>query len=309
MGVLSPASAPATGIKTITLVFIHNKKLIAMSVTIKRKEQPRNTPLLTFILVAALPLFASFLGGISTGKVSDMNVKNSKALIEEAEKKALAAEAEIKLIAEIADSLNDIKKIITEEGETKFGDDLSKIEVGDQDAFDTWEEEKDEFFGTWKPRIGTYRNLAKDKLSKEKHTIVDQIFNLMDEVCRLAEARLREKSKNWNNNVKDTEVDEVDAKLKELEEKEKEGAAKDKLKEKDDEIKELKSELKDCQKGNNSAKVKENSDKITATVEEIRSSILPKIKSNILNSGKFEEIRISLDGKLKTISETARDMK
>jgi len=276
-----------------------------MSVTVKRKEQQRKTPLLIFILIAALPLFASFLGGVSTGKVSEANCQDSAARIKTAEDKYLALEKEMKVLDMLANKLDSLAQIMqTEVGELDSKFLIAKGVADDGTALSIWKSEKVNLFTKWYGLIEKLKNDTKIETATASHPMIEKRVQMFLKVHMILQQKTEAAVNNMTSLAGAGNLAALTQLQQDLANQQQQLVAQQQLFQKDREIAELNRRLEECKRGDNSAA----KTKITDAVKEIREDIFPEIPTSLFNKKQTAKAKDLLDAKMTAITEAVRDI-
>lgn len=278
-----------------------------MSVTIRKKEEPRNTPLLTFVLVACVPILLSFLGGISAGKSSGMNKKEMEAKLADYEKRAQEAETYLQLYSGLSIQIDSLFSIYKDEA-SKLEEKLDEAIVADDDgaSLDDWKRKKRTFNGDWEDTVEALRKKTLKEASQNHQETLTKEINVFIRFLEL-------KDRSFDNKVREIgklQLNEAQLALQEQEEElqkqEKENETKEEMRQQKRKIEQLEDDLRSCQKGGTDNSVPKA--KIEAAVKEIQDQVIPVIPTGLL-SNKGTAARETLRGKLADIMQATTAIK
>lgn len=278
-----------------------------MSVTIRKKEEPRNTPLLNFLLIASVPVLLAFLGGISTGKSSGINIREYQKRLEETENELKKAQDDLKLIVGLTDSLDALKKIFSEEVNALEMELPQVIADGGGISASQWEGKRD----ATNMRSVTNIELLEDmgeKINPDYLPIVQKSIGLFKDYRTGMMLKLTNLYNEQKKLLNQGAMDELRQLQEETAKATEKANMESQLRDKDDEIKDLKRDLKDCQRSSGSGDNAAAKVKIEANVQAIRDEVIPLIPTNIL-SRKGDQARELLRGKLDALSEATQSIK
>lgn len=279
-----------------------------MSVTIRKKEEPRNTPLLNFLLVACVPVLLAFLGGISTGKSSGVNIKEYEAKLEDAEKRLRSTSEDLKLLSELNIQLDSLFGA--------FRDEIFALEaelpgaMAEQDGgfkLSQWTGKRSALFTNWQERTETLRRSLRDKISEPQRPSVDKGVALFSNYQIMTNGRLTNAYNHQQSLQAQGQVSALEQARADLEKERENMAKEDVMRGKDRKISELEDELSKYKKagGTDNSPAKE---RIKMNVQAIRDEVIPLIPTSLL-SKKGDQARELLRGKLDAISDAVQSIK
>lgn len=279
-----------------------------MSVTIRKKEEPRNTPLLNFLLIACVPVLLAFLGGVSTGKSSGMNIKEYEAKLEDAEKRLSSTSEDLRLLSELNIQLDSLF--------SAFRDEIFALEtelpgaMAEQDGgfkLSQWTGKRSALFTNWQDRTETLRRNLRDKISESQRTAVDKGVALFSNYQIMTNGRLTNAYNYQLSLQTQGQVSALEQARADLEKERENMAKEDEMRDKDRKISELEDELSKYKKAggvdNSAAKAQ-----IETAVQAIRSEVIPSIPSGMFTT-KGDKAKDMLNAKLMTIMDAQQKIK
>jgi hypothetical protein len=279
-----------------------------MSVTIRKKEEPRNTPLLNFLLIACVPVLLAFLGGISTGKSSGMNIKEYEAKLKDAEKQLNKAKEDFALLIILTDSLDVLKKGFSEEVNALERELDEVMEAGDVSSISRWEAKREITNKSYVVDIGLLKKEG-EKINPDYQSIIKKSVGILEDYQLSQIMKLTILYNQQKELLNQGALDQLKNLQEETAQATEQANVESQLRDKDDEIKDLKRDLKDCQRSNNAAGDNaEPKNQIKKNVEAIRGEVIPLIPTTIL-SRRGDQARELLRGKLDAISEAVQSIK
>lgn len=122
-----------------------------MSITVRKREEPRNTSRKDFLLAAALPLLIALLGGFALGRAGADYSQNWNSAYHIAETDKAQLEASLREVTVMTKTLDSLREV--------FDEQYNEIEDGISDVYPSgdegrWEREKSRLFKYWETEIG-----------------------------------------------------------------------------------------------------------------------------------------------------------
>lgn len=205
-----------------------------MSVVIRKREEKRNTPLYTFLGVAAIPLLLALLGGFFLGNAAEEDAGYWRQRYEVAAGQRDSLVAVQKESLEFAQRLANLRSELDKGAEGLLDDIPSDYEKEGND----WERDKDDFVDDWNDTI---RVLKRSYLNQNHETDQFAIYvDLIETLIKTAEQTLDSKQRLESNNIPGLkeQIETLEENVEKLE---------DNVENKEGRIDDLRRELRECQ--------------------------------------------------------------
>lgn len=281
-----------------------------MAITIKRKEEKRNTPLLIFLSVAIIPLFLSYFAGFSSGRTEKADRKNWKEMYQLVYDSLSVAKRQLNALNEQVTAynavLNDTDSLVE-----KIQEDANEVLVELTNAYkagpiiiSTWRPYRN-FLDTWSETI---LDLEKD-IDKKSPIEGKKVIDLFEKLKEVLRDKINAKNELEFSQQAQEQKQALANQLQLIKDAEANLNKQEDISKKDRKIADLEEQLEACENKSSNASTDLNENKehvsaIDAEVNAIRADILPEMKVGIFGNKKINKLREALRGRIDKISET-----